>query len=56
MKYNIKNPKDSNLNIRADRTFLARLNQLSDKRQMSVSKIIRTLIEKEYLNEFPKSN
>ena len=54
MKYNIKNPKDVHIDIKADKLFKIRLKQLAEKRNQNMSKIIRELLEKEYNQEFTK--
>jgi antitoxin component of RelBE/YafQ-DinJ toxin-antitoxin module len=51
-KYNLKTPKkDFMLRVRMNTTTLKQLHQLAEKRNADMSKIIRTLLEREYANE-----
>lgn len=46
--------KLTSIRLRCDETFRRRLHQLSLKRQKAISKIIRDMVEREYLQEFTK--
>jgi hypothetical protein len=52
-QYKIKNLKDESIQIRADKTFLLHLHQLSLKQGLSRAEIIRTLVDDEYQKEYP---
>ena len=42
------------LRVRIDQTVLKHIHQLKEKRNVDMSKIIRSLVELEHENEFPK--
>ena len=44
--------KDFMLRIRLDRTILTHIHKLSEKKNQDMSKVIRKLVESEYLKEF----
>jgi hypothetical protein len=51
-QYNIKSPKTVHLDLRADENFKTQLKQLSKKRNTTMSKILRELVQNEYDKNF----